>query len=226
MEKSFKSRGRKAADRGLIFAMAPMFLMVVAGCLQTRSQIEESSQKRQVQDQVITLQRSAADQSNRFAEIDNDIRSLYGRVEALENRQGVMQQEMQSGAKSADLERRLTLLQEEMVRLNSQITDLTQELNAVKAAKTASVVEPAKSPLETADDLFAKKEWRKSILAYQKFRDQNPKNKRFAKATLRIGQAFQELGMKDDAKTFFDEVIAKFPQSEEAKQARNLLKKK
>ena len=60
-------------------------------------------------------------------------------------------------------------------------------------------------------------------MAYQKFRDQNPKNKKFAKATLKIGLAFNELGLKDEAKTFLEEVVAKFPQSEEAKQAKSKL---
>lgn len=200
--------------------------LLVSGCLQTRNQVEEANNKRQVQDQVSTLQKSTADQSNRFNEIENDLRAANGRLEALENRQNQMQTEIQSSAKSEDYERRLSLLQEEIGRLGTKVTDLTTELAAVKAAKTATVVDNSKGPLEQADDLYAQKEWRRAILAYQKFRDDNPKSKRFPKATLRIGQSFLELGMKDDAKTFLDEVVAKFPKSEEAKTARNLLKKK
>lgn len=230
MEKSFKTQSLISSSFSPATGMALALILTtfLSGCLQTRNEIEESTNKRTVQDSVQNLQKSAADVHNRFSEIENDVRSMTGRIETLENRQQQMSGEMQSGAKSAETERKLALLQEELVRLNTQVADLTNELNAVKAGKAASVVEPvgAKGPLEIADDLYAKKEWRKAVLAYQKFRDQNPKSKRFAKATLRIGQSFLELGAKDDAKIFLEEVVAKFPHSDEAKQAKNLLKKK
>ena len=53
-----------------------------------------------------------------------------------------------------------------------------------------------------------------------------PNGKKYALATLKIGIAFQELGLKEDAKTFFDDVIAKNPNSPLAKQAKERLKKK
>ena len=53
----------------------------------------------------------------------------------------------------------------------------------------------------------------------------NPKGKRYADATYKIGMSFQELKLKDDAKAFYQEVIQKFPKSSEAKKAEVRLKK-
>lgn len=221
MEKSSKSQ-MSLAGLALVVALLP-------GCLKTRGEVREGDKKKTVQDQVITLQKSAADQGSRFTEIEDELRTMNGRLEVMENRLG-QAQERQTGdaAKTQDLERKVSLLQEEIVRLNGTIEALNQEMNALKAGATAAIPEPTgeKGAFDLAEDYFTKKEWRKAVLAFQKFRDQNPKSKRFPKATLRIGQSFQELGMKDDAKTFYEEVVAKFPKSEEAKQARNLLKKK
>jgi TolA-binding protein len=77
---------------------------------------------------------------------------------------------------------------------------------------------------ETAQDLFAKKEWKQAILNFQKYRDENPKGAKFADATYKIGVSFQELGMKDEAKTFYEEVLNKFPKSEDAHRAKIRMK--
>lgn len=206
-------------------------LTSLTGCLVTRNEARES--ERRSQDQVITLQKTNADQANRFSELDADLRGMNGRIEVLENRMQQVQAQASSqqgmdAARGAELEKRVTLLQEEIKRLSELLDATVMEVGALKAGAVAKVPEPTgkKGSFEIAEDLFTKKEWRKAVLAYQRFRDENPKSKRFPKATLRIGQAFQELGMKDDAKTFFEEVIAKYPGSDEAKQAKTLLKKK
>jgi TolA-binding protein len=43
-------------------------------------------------------------------------------------------------------------------------------------------------------------------------------------ATYKIGVCFQELGMIEEAKAFYDEVIAKYPKSNEAAKATSRLK--
>lgn len=208
-------------------------LLLFPGCLKTRGEVREGEKKKTVQDQVISLQKNTADQGNRFVEVEDELRSLNGRIEVLENRLNQLQGQNDSRnnddvVKAQDLERKTTLLQDEIVRLNTVVEALNQEVVALKAAATAKIQEPTgeKGSFDLAEDYFKKKDWRKSVLAFQKFRELNPKSKRFPKATLRIGQSFQEMGMKDDAKTFLEEVIAKYPKSDEAKQAKKLLKKK
>lgn len=215
----------------LKIAALTVMLTGLTGCLVTRNEAREV--ERRNQDQVVTMQKANADQSNRFNDLDADMRSLNGRIEVLENRMQQVQAQASSqqgmdAARGAELERRVTLLQEEIKRLTELLDATVLEVGALKAGAKAAVPEPTgkKGAFDIAEELFTKKEWRKAILAFQKFRDENPKSKRFPRATLRIGQAFQELGMKDDAKTFFEEVIAKYPSSDEAKQAKTLLKKK
>lgn len=208
--------------------IAAMTLTLFTGCIVTRSDVKELEQKKVVQDQVVNLQKANADQASKFSEINTDLRELNGRIDVVENK--IVQihsllKERQGGdaQKSQELERKVSALQEEIVKLEGQVVVMAQELQSLKAAPAPS---DAKSAFESAEDLFEKKEWKKAILAYQKFRDSNPKHRKFPKATLRIGLAFNELGMKDEARTFFEEVVAKYPQSEEAKQAKSKLKKK
>lgn len=213
--------------------------LLLAGCpVMTRSDVKEVEQKKNVQDQVTAMQRSNADQSSRFNEINSDLRELSGRVDVVENKVSIVARQTleRSGgdaSKTQDFEKRLTLLQEEMAKVEGQVIVLNQELQNLKSNRESSGGGDSaagngkeKNLSDVADEHFAKKEWKKAILAYQRFRDQNPKHKKFARATLRIGNSFEELGMNDEAKTFYEEVVAKFPDSPEAKTAKGKLKKK
>ena len=68
------------------------------------------------------------------------------------------------------------------------------------------------------------KKWKDAIVVFSKYRDQFPKGKKYADATYKIGVCFQELGMKEEAKPFLEEVVAKFPGTSEAKKASFRLK--
>lgn len=211
------------------------FVFGLTGCetLMTRGQVREQEQKKQIHEQVVTLQRTTADVNNRFNSIEEDLRSLNGRVESLEvrsNQSGQERERLKAAAEQGSQEnsKKIQILQEEMIRMQEQVGALTAELNAMKtaAASAASANSAAskKDSYETAEELFDQKEWRKAILNYQRFRDANPKHKKFSDATYKIGVCFQELGMKDEARTFYDEVVSKFPNSAEAKKAKTRLK--
>ena len=211
---------------GLIFVIALM------GCetLMTRTDLRETDQKKQFQEQVSTLQKSNADVNSRFSDIEQDLRSLNGRVEVAESRwnqgnQESIKSKALSDQTNQEQTKKLQILQDEVAKLGEQVAALTVEINAMKAAGPETVEKPGKKDqLETAEDFFAKKEWKKAIVSFQKFRDANPKSKKFADVTYKIGVCFQELGLKEEAKTFFDEVVAKFPGSAEAKRAKLHLK--
>lgn len=196
------------------------------GFLRTRTDVREVEQKKQIQDQVSTLQRSTADVSGRFSEIEEDLRRMAGRVEVLEarlaqsssDREKIMQA---SNSQSSDLNKKINILQEEISRLDGQISALTAE--AAKPASGNSQSSAKKNDFDQAEMYFDAKEWRRAILSYQKYRDGNPKGKNLAEATYKIGVCFQELGLKDEAKTFYDEVVAKHPKSAEAKRAKTRL---
>lgn len=217
--------------------MNSLFLVSIAttllvGCetLMTRNDIRETEQKKQFQDQVSTIQKSSADTGNRMADIEQDLRNLNGRIEVIENRSNVSAQEAakargQAEATAGDQAKRVQILQDEVAKLTEEVAALSAEVNAMKAAGAESASASSKKDLyELGEENFDKKEWKKAIVNYQKFRDANPKSKKFPDATYKIGVCFQELGLKDEAKTFYDELVAKYPNSGEAKKARTRLK--
>lgn len=219
---------------GKIFFLAVSFLSLTAcETLMTRGDVREAEQKRQMQDQVVTLQRTTADTNSRFADIESDLRTLNGRLEVVENRVGQNSQDREKTKglieqHSTENSKKIQILSDEVAKLHEKLDAMTAELTAMKqAAADAQQAEkqaPKKDLFELAEESFQKKDWRKAILNFQRFRDTNPKNKLFPEATYKIGVSFQELGMKDEARTFYDEVIAKYPNSSEAKKSKTRLK--
>lgn len=211
----------------VFFALA-ISILTACESLLTRSEVEH---KRQMQDSVVVLQKNNADFSTRFSDIDSDLRSLNGRIEVLENKQGLAGKDREklrtdNEALLAEQDKKIVALQDEATRLSEAVASISAELTALKTASVteATVSNVKKDLFDQAEESFEKKDWKKAAFTFQKFRDSNSKSKKFAEATYKIGYSFQELGMKDEAKSFYDEVIAKFPQSGEAKKAKARLK--
>lgn len=78
---------------------------------------------------------------------------------------------------------------------------------------------------ETAQGHFAKKEWKRAILSYQKYVDEAPKGANVADSKYKIGVCFQEMGMKEEAMAFYEEVIAAYGKTESGKKAKIRLSK-
>lgn len=227
-------------------ALCILAIFGLSGCLVTKADLKEgeggsATTRRNNQDQVSTAQRANAETVSRTSEMETSLREMGGRLEVLENKIG--QNDQSSGRSQRQTEEQLqetnkkvALLQEEMTRMESQIQALSEQ---VAATATANANRPEKvdekpttggkgdktALFDAGEDHFSKKEWRKAILNYQKYRDTQPKGKKFPEATYKIGVCFQELGMKDEAKTFYDELIGKFPSSAEARRAKIRLKK-
>lgn len=219
---------------------ASILCLGLTGCLKTRTDVRETEQKQVIQQEVTKLQRTNADVSSRFSDVEEDLRGLRGRVEVLEHQKGQGTQEAESAKKfaadqSADANKKILLLQEGLSNLEKTVFQLNAEVNALRAEKAAMVAqataaqakaatESKKGSFEIGQESFDQKDWKKAILNYQKYRDENPSGKKFNEATYKMGVAFQELGMKDEAKTFYDELVNKSPASNEAKKAKIRLK--
>ncbi|AHI04948.1 hypothetical protein BDW_02190 [Bdellovibrio bacteriovorus W] len=210
---------------------------VLTGCLKTRNDVRENEQRTVMQQQVVTLQKTNADAASRLGDVDEQIRYLNGRVEVLENRlaqsnNGVEHAFKASQEQNRDLSQKVILLQEALTKMEKDVFALNSEIQSLKAQKAAAAQAEAaaakqqskKNGYELGEEHFNKKDWKQAILSYQKYRDSNAKGPKFADATYKIGVSFQELGMKDEAKTFYDEVVSKFPKSEEARRAKIRLK--
>jgi TolA-binding protein len=205
----------------------------LSSCLVTRNEMNEIEQKKVMQEQVIQLQKNTADQTDRFNEINEDMRSFNGRLEVIENRLTKLQEDrdkekIEAGQHVSEQDKKILLLQEEMVKLEAQIQALAAAVESKSAAIKMSANSPAAggSPIFTAaEELFGKKDWANAILKYSEYRDANPKGKRFTEATFKIASAFESLGKKKEAKVFYEEVIERSPQSSFANRAREKLKK-
>lgn len=180
------------------------------------------------------MQKTAAENTNRFAEFEAEQRQLNGRVEVVENRMGQAalereKQKKQNDELLADMQKKMQVMQDELAKLNDTIGSLATEMANIKTSSdgtgaAAGAHEPA-GLFEQAEELFSKKEFKKAILDYQKFRDSKPKDKRVVTAIYKMGVCFQELGLKDEAKTFYQEVVSKYPSSVEAQKCKIRLKK-
>ena len=215
----------------IFYCLTALLLVSCQTGLMTRGDVKEVENKKNVQDTVVTLQKTSADANNRFSEIESELRNMSGRIDVAENKlnQANLDKDRNKGVSEqalADQSRKTQILQEELIRTQEQVAALSAELQALKSAavENNSSSSPRKDAFEIGEDFFEKKEWRRAILSYQKYRDANPKSKKFSDATYKIGVSFQELGLRDEARTFYDEVVAKFPQSAEAKKARTRLK--
>lgn len=147
---------------------------------------------------------------------NEDFRNLFGRIEVLENQVG----QLKDSEKVKALETEVAQLKTKIGLLETTVADLN-----AKAKKEPVASKRENDDLSEGNTFFAEKKWEDAILAFEDFRKKNPKSKFYAEATFKIGQCFQNLGMKDDAKAFYKEVVDKYPTSKEAGLAKGKLKK-
>lgn len=221
------------------FIIISGLLLSLTGCLQTRADLRrEGVEPRQ---QHVSLDRDDTPQKHttftpppasspnkepaatnvpvvaatRSDDPNEDFRRLFGRIEVLENQVA----QLKDGEKVKALETEIAQLKTKIGLLETTVA----ELNA--KSKKESTSNKKDDDLSEANAFFSEKKWEDAILAYEDFRKKNPKSKHYAEATYKIGQCFQNLGMKDDAKAFYKEVVDKYPSSKEAGLAKGKLKK-
>lgn len=222
-------------------ACAIIACIFLTGCLQTRETQKEQEEKQVLKKQLNTLQMTSAEANARFQDVEDENRKLSGRLEALDAKLMIVAQKTDKANANQDQKSKeiAEVYKEEFAKLNSEIARLKEQLNALhdenrrssdaraaaEASAAAKSAESAKNPFAAAEGKFDKKQWKEAILDYEKYRSKNPKGKSFSAATYKIGVCFQELGMNEEAKAFFEEVLAKFPKTKDAEKASTRLKK-
>ena len=213
---------------GTLFRFLTLFFvsMSLSACLLTRSQVKE-------QEKNSMLQSKVAESEAKYADVDESMRALRGRLEVLENEKNLRQQDRQRLEESRAIEQkrvdeRFRLFKEALASMEKQIQDLGKKIDDLKKKEIAAAKKPKgkkKGIFERADDQFGKKNWKEAIVEYQNYREKYPKGRRYRQATYKIGVSFQELGLKDEARAFYKEVVDKFPKTKTAGQAKSRLKK-
>lgn len=211
-----------------------------ASCpLQTRSQMQQQEEKKVIQDQVKGLQVNRADTQNKIQEVSSEVLTMNGRVETLEAKinsldRGLQAHNRQGDQQVVEVSNRVRTLEEASIGLNQRMDAIVEELKNLRASidssnksekSAAHSKGPEKGPFTVAEDEYAKQNWGEAILSYMKYREQNPTGKRYAEATFKIGYAFQQMGKGVQAKSFYQEVVNRFPGTPHAKKAQSQLQK-
>jgi TolA-binding protein len=209
--------------------LAVLTAITLTGCLTTRAQLR-SEQTTRTQ-QVSQVQEKQAQAVARIEEYDDQLRAINGRIDLLENQMsqfnaGHADRQSMDVKQRDEFNNKLKVYEEALRKLETQLAAANEEIALLKARKqvAAAPAPSAKDAFTNAEDAFNKKDFKQAIVDYEAYRKASPKGKNYPAATFKIGMAFAELNMKDEAKAFFEEVVSKFPSSKEAKKASQRLK--
>lgn len=220
-----------------------LFLLIsisLMGCLRTRSDFDvQKIQAAQEQKttltsvvssagvpQVIRTPRLKAGLELQLQESQELIRALVGRLDALEKKIEENNSEQKLKQK---LNEKLKFYEETLLSIDKRVTDLSKKIEKPRAVskKRKNKKKQSKRKLslyQLARKDFSTKNWKSAILKFQKFREKQSNGKRYIESTYKIGVSFMSLGLGQEAKVFFNEIISKFPKSQFAKKSKINLK--
>lgn len=203
--------------------------LIITGCLETRSNLKDNEEKQTVRKTLSTLQQSNADVNQKFQDIDEELRRLNGKLESTENKSGMYKDkleknELQSELRYKDLKEKIEAYKEDLTSLNNEVAELKSMVASLQDRGSSATSKHDKDKdknnfLHSAEEKFAQKEFREAILEYERYRKANPKGKGMPMATFKIGQSFEALKLREDAMSFYEEVVQKHPKSKEASMA-------
>ena len=206
-------------------------MLSLSGCLVTRQEVRNATKPSSISQEQV----AKADLATNYQEADERIRQLNGRIETLENNINILQADKsglqtESQAEKKLLNEKLKIYEEAISKLEVQLLALSQKVEILQTQNKSSSTGKANSnsaqlnSFDSAANEFSKKNWKESIVSFEKYRTLNPKGKRYGEATYKIGYSFQELGMTAESRAFYNEVIEKFPKTDWAQKARDRLK--
>lgn len=224
----------------------PLLVVMVSACvnLRTRKDMREGDGELEKQTSVQRREETRSKSTQQPVkplppvlkedELHEQMRQLNGRVDAAENQVTQLNAAVVNEKESVTLmakaiDQKFLNYEEAIKKLEVQVATLNEQVASLQkpgssggsnaGAGTGGTAKNKAASYAEAEEQFTAKKWKEAIVLYQKYRDENPKGKMYADATYKIGMCFQELKLKDEAKAFFDEVIAKYPGSKEAKKA-------
>ncbi len=220
--------------QNLLKLLLTVYAFSLTACLLTRHDIKTKENNSQLETQVQNLQKINAETDTHVVDLDQTVRELSGRVEIIEAKTKTDEQknankDLEKDTKFQIYEQAISKNEKEIQALKKEIAQLkyiAQTKPKAKSKKTKAKKSKApKGNYTSAEYYFKKKDWKSAITGYQKYREANPKGKRYSESTYKIGVCFQELGMIDNAKIFFQEVVEKYPKSRQAKKSKYRMKK-
>ncbi len=220
----------------------------LSACLKTRAQLrDESSSELSTPVPAHPVQEVESQQHGGYAidEMKAEFTRLEGRLEDLERAQ------KEATSNKSGLETRVHQLEQGQLALQenlkkshetpppildpselykkglSQFSDEEYELaleSFIAYLKIPRVKKADEATFLKGECFYNLKQYKKAIVEYSKFPEKFTHSVRMPEALYKIGRSFDALGMRDDAKGFYQELVEKFPKSSEAKKVRKKLK--
>jgi TolA-binding protein len=200
--------------------------VTLLGCLKTRSQLKQSGSSGRLEEKQQTAVQQQAQQNLQMDELAEELRAMNGRIEILETELRQKKQGLETGELDPieSINDKLRLYEQALLKLEESVLALQAQVTSASQPSKKKPDPQKKGNFASAQQSFASKQWKDAIFSYQKYRDLNPKGRNYAEATYKMGVSFQELGMSGEAKTFYSEVVEKFPKTSYGKKAKYRLK--
>ena len=174
-----------------------------------------------LENQLAQLQKEKADQTNADAQKIATLQDALNKMDA-QLQKAEMEKTVAINANAA-LEKKRTSDENYKAKQAPAETHKSASTKATTPPPVAVAADSKKSATNSYDiaqDFFDKKDWKKAILNYQKFVEEFPKSKNVPDAKYKTGVSFQELGLKDEAMAFYEEVALQYPTNAAGKKAK------
>jgi len=231
-----------------------LILSIFTGCLKTRAQLKDDGHQNDSNSQPVPAQVQDVQPQGSYVidELKSEITRLTGRLEDLERTQKQAASEKPAAnpeevkalqARIVELEQAQASMLEALKKMQNSapVPDATDSFergkNQFQSGSFDQSIENFSSYLKSpkgkhveestflrAEAFYEIKQYKKAIIDYSKFPEKYTKSKKLPYVLYKIGLSFDGLGMKDDAKGFYQELVDKFPKSTEAKKAKAKLK--
>jgi TolA-binding protein len=231
---------RLFASRSLPLAALLALTLSQSACLKTRAQLRDSGDEPSGPVAVKQGPQDVHPQGGYVIdEMKGEITRLQGRLEDLERSQ---KQQTPNAASTDDmkkLESRIIELEQAQANMLDAIKKmqdspptadpaemLKKGKNQVEAGNHEGAIETFGHCLKSAkgkvredctfaraEAYYAHKDYKKAIVDYSRFPEKFTSSSYMPRALFQIGRSFEALGMKDDAKGFYQELVEKFPEA-------------
>ncbi|HWP91567.1 MAG TPA: tetratricopeptide repeat protein [Thermodesulfobacteriota bacterium] len=154
-----------------------------------------------------------------------DVVELYERQASLELKLDKISKDVETLKKDTEeKEKRISRIEKNQARNYVELKQKLDELAKNDSPRFSSSDKSSSDLFSTAESYYQKGAYEDAIISYQKFIATYPNDNRVPQSYLKQGLSLVNLGKSEEAKFFFQTLISKFPDSEEAKIARRKLK--
>lgn len=235
-------------------ALSLALLLGLSGCLRTRAQMqEEAPEAEQTRAVSAGVQEVQPQGSYAVDELKAEVARLNGKIDDLERAQKEPKKEDPAKEELIKkLETRIAELEQAQMQMIEALKKMQQEPEKPKATpselfrsgkeafrekdyqrsvdlftaylKTNDPNHPEEAAYLIGESHYAQKNYRGAIVDFSGFNEKFAKSRRVPASLYKIGQCFEALGMKDDAKPFYQELVERYPKSPEARSAKSKVK--